>query len=567
MRLDALISGTDVRLLQHGAGAIGADVRICDITEDSRTVMPGSLFIARRGEKSDGRAFVDGAIRAGAVAVLTDDPTFRPAGRPAGSAPGGGPGGGLGGGPGPAVLITSDIMLACAMLAERFYGEPTAHLDLVGVTGTKGKTTTTWLIHQLLNGAGTRTGLIGTVCIDDGSEVAPAQLTTPPAMELSRTFARMLECGCKAAAMEVSSHALRQQRVAALRFRVGVFTNLTHDHLDYHKTMEAYAAAKAMLFEHLPAEARRGVAIINAMDPWAARMVRDCPARVIACAVSGVGVDDLPANTVGEPECVAEILTLDAGGMDVLLRGPWGRWRLRLPLVGPHNAMNALQAAVAAMEMGLAPSEVEAALAGVSPPPGRLEPVTGAEDPFAVYVDYAHTDDSLRRVLEVARQLGPARVHVVFGCGGDRDRAKRPKMGGVAAALADAVIITSDNPRTEDPLSIIDQVLAGAPPDARARVTVEPDRERAIHAAIGAAGPGDIVLIAGKGHEDYQILPDGAGGTMKRRFDDREVARAALRARGIVTIGVRAGRGSRAGSGGRGGRGDAAQRGQDEERE
>ncbi len=456
-----------------------------------------------------------------------------------------------------------------ALLAERFHREPTSKLHLVGVTGTKGKTTTTWILHQLLNDAGQRCGLIGTVCIDDGSELTPATLTTPPAMELSRTLAHMLDCGCRAAAMEVSSHALEQRRAAGLHFRIGIFTNLEHDHLDYHGTMDQYAGAKAKLFEMLPLESRGGLAIVNAMDPFARRMVRDCHARVLGCAVTPDAERQAhepqrsPAHM--HADCRAVILNQDATGSDVEMTGPWGQWSLRLPLVGAHNVMNAMQAAAAALEMGMAPSEIQRGLSRVKAPPGRMEPVTSTTAPFAVYVDYAHTEDSLRKVLRVARELvsqdsSGGRLLVIFGCGGDRDRAKRPRMGAAAAELADAVWVTSDNPRTEQPEAIIEEVLAGVPPSSRPRITVQPDRQRAIHSAIAAARSQDFVIIAGKGHEDYQILPDGHGGTVKRHFDDREVARQALADRGIGgDLGENAPRAVAAGSKRtRGGKGEAA---------
>ncbi|MCW5765153.1 MAG: UDP-N-acetylmuramoyl-L-alanyl-D-glutamate--2,6-diaminopimelate ligase [Phycisphaeraceae bacterium] len=529
MLLSALIQ--DLGLEPSGGPAL--PVRVCDITEDSRTVMPGSLFVARLGARTDGRVHIPAAVRAGAVAVLCDRPAPASLVLP----------------PGVALLTADDVPLAAARLAERFYGNPSRRLGCVGVTGTNGKTTITWLIHQLLNHGALRCGLIGTVIVDDGSEPAPASLTTPPALEISRLLAKMLECGCRAAAMEVSSHALDQRRVAALRFSAGVFTNLSHDHLDYHGTMERYADAKALLFAMLPPADDGGLAIVNADDPWHRRMLADCRARVWRCTLSGQPGCDLSAS----------ILASGPAWTDFSLAAPWGRWeRVRLPLIGDHNVMNAVQAAAGAVHAGLAPSRVLELLPSLTAPPGRMQPVSRPGDPIGVYVDYAHSDDSLRRVLAVCRtavqRSGRGRVRVVFGCGGDRDRAKRPKMGAAAAELADAVTITSDNPRTEDPRAIIDAVLAGVPPHARAKVAVEPDRARAIASAVAAANDADIVLIAGKGHEDYQILPDGRGGTSRIHFDDAEHARAALAARGIAVIVPRVspagGRSSSPGAGG-----------------
>jgi UDP-N-acetylmuramoyl-L-alanyl-D-glutamate--2,6-diaminopimelate ligase len=538
MLLGELISGLDVHPAGPGGDASRA-LRVCDLTEDSRTVMPGSLFVARRGEHADGRQFVPQAVAAGAVAVLTDDPAL-PLPQAAR----------LRGEPPFALLVARDLEAAAAAIAERFYGRPSSRLVLVGVTGTNGKTTVTFLLHQLLNALGVRAGLIGTVRVDDGREVAPASLTTPPAIELSRTLATMVESGCRAAVMEVSSHALAQRRAAALDFDVAVFTNLTGDHLDYHGTMEAYADAKALLFAGLRPDA---AAVVNADDPWHTRMLRDCRARVLRCTMAGDA-----AGALHDPGlCAAVVRQTDPRRSRVALFGPWESLEATTRLIGRHNAMNLLQA-VAALHAaapaldpprpdlrGLAPL-----LARLDPPPGRLEPASSDRDPITVFVDYAHSDDALRNVLTTLRQAmaaaplaaaatapapadvaRPPSLWVVFGCGGDRDRSKRPRMGAAAVELADHVVVTSDNPRTEQPAAIIEQVLADIPPQARPRVTVIEDRERAIRHAVLAAAPGDAVLIAGKGHEDYQILPDGRGGTVTRPFDDRLVARDALAAR------------------------------------
>lgn len=508
MELGELIEGLGVQ-----AAGDARRVRICDLTEDSRTVVPGSLFVARAGLKADGKQYAAQAARAGAVAILTDDPGLRE----------------VPGHPLP-VLHAPDVPLASALIAERFYGRPTKHLRLVGVTGTNGKTTISSLVWQLLNGAGVRCGLIGTVLVDDGVEVARAEMTTPPATELSRTMSVMVESGCRAASMEVSSHALDQKRVDGLRFEVGVFSNLTGDHLDYHKTMERYAAAKARLFELLP---REGRAVVSASDPWSGRMTRDCRAPVWTTAVVGD-----PGWRETKADCVAEIERECLDGMDLALEGPWGRIAARVPLIGRYNAMNVLQAAAAAHALGLSAGEIGPGLSRVSAPPGRLEPVHAPGDGVAVFVDYAHSDDSLRNVLATVGAAMPGRgapggprLWAVFGCGGDRDRTKRPRMGRAAAELADVAVVTSDNPRTEQPAAIIDEILAGIPASHRDRVTVQTDRARAIAHAVASAAAGDVIVIAGKGHETEQILPDGRGGTIKTHFDDREVARAALEVR------------------------------------
>lgn len=514
MKMDELISGLPVRCVHDGAGAGGAGaVRVCDLTEDSRTVVPGSLFVARRGTKDDGRRFVEAAVDAGAVAVLTDDEGLRLPGRSRA-----------------ALLHAADVALVSAHIAERFYGNPSSKLTLIGVTGTNGKTTTTWLIHRMLNAARVRCGLIGTVVVDDGVETAPAVWTTPPAIELSRTLAMMVDAGCKAAVMEVSSHALDQRRVAALAFDIGVFTNLTGDHLDYHGTVESYARAKAMLFERLPAGGD-GLAIVNADDASADRMLDGCPARVLRCSVEG---GEGRAGLPGPAWCRGRALAESMGGTSMRLAGPWGEFEERAPLVGRYNLMNALQAVAACHGAGLSPGQIRRALAGATAPPGRLEPVTGPRDPFAVFVDYAHTDDALAKVLSTVRPLvggggGGGRLWVIFGCGGDRDRTKRPRMGRAGAELADLVVVTSDNPRTERPSAIVDEILGGVPTEVRGKVVVQIEREEAIAYAIERAEPGDLIIIAGKGHETEQIMPDGHGGTVRRHFDDREVARAALR--------------------------------------
>ncbi len=480
-------------------------VRVCDVTEDSRTVLPGSLFIARAGAKSDGRRFIDQAIAAGAVAILT-----APGSRPALTTDS------------VAWLTSGDLLAAEAALAERFFGNPSQLLTLIGITGTNGKTTTTHLVHQMLNSARVRCGLIGTVTIDDGGGASKAAMTTPPALELSHSLARMLEHGYKAAAIEVSSHALDQQRVAALGFDVAVFTILTGDHLDYHGTMDAYLGAKARLFKSLCPEA---VAIVNADDPSAERLLSGCRARVLRCSLSDSRAD-----------CRAEAGPSAIDGTSVVLIGPWGRIKGRVPLIGAHNAMNCLQAAAGAHAAGVSAGKIESSLGRLRAPPGRLEPVTrraGTSDPFSVFVDYSHSDDSLAKALQTLRPLATqsgGRLVVVFGCGGDKDRTKRPRMGRVASTMADRVIVTSDNPRTEDPMAIIRQILEGIDGPSRMSVKVDPDRRAAIVAAVTDAAAGDVILVAGKGHEDYQLLPDGAGGIVRIDFDDRMVVREAMTA-------------------------------------
>lgn len=534
MDLCELMTGLGVKAIGGPAPTPGG-VRICDITEDSRTVVPGSLFIARAGLKADGKVYTHSAAQAGAAAILTDDAGL--------ASP---PGFGL------PVLHTDEIARVTGVVAERFYGNASRLLSLAGVTGTNGKSTTTYLIWQLLNRARIRCGMSGTVVVDDGSEVAPASMTTPPAIELSRSLAMMAEAGCKAAALEVSSHALDQKRADALRFTVGVFTNLTGDHLDYHITMESYAAAKARLFELLPEGA---TAIVNADDPAADRMVRGCRARVLRCSLNA---GPREADPSGPDECRAGVLDAGMSGMSLAMEGPWGTIEAQVPLIGRYNAMNVLQAVASCHAMGLGVDAICQSLPKLKAPPGRLEKISDHRDAITVFVDYAHSDDSLRNCLSSVSAVMPGRTHggallrdaagapipagssgraegppagrlwVVFGCGGDKDATKRPRMGLAAAELADLVVVTSDNPRTEKPGAIVDQILAGIPPSLRGKVSVQIDRARAIRYVLEHAAPGDVVVIAGKGHETEQILPDGSGGTIKVHFDDREVARTLL---------------------------------------
>ena len=517
MDLNTLISGLGIR-------AVGATdgVRVCDITEDSRTAVPGSLFIARVGLKFDGRKSAADAAECGAVAVLADTDQFDPP---------------LPRHDRPVVLVTDRVPEAAARLAERFYGDPTSKLQLVGVTGTNGKTSVATMTRAILQAfpvkgmggpSGVRTGLIGTVEVDDGREVAPAAMTTPPAVELSRTFATMVDAGCRAACMEVSSHALDQRRADALRFAVGIFTNLTGDHLDYHGTWENYRAAKRRLFELLPAD---GVRVLNADDPSSDAMAGGDTAHTRWCSGSG------------DPRATwrVSVESVDLSGMMMVIESPIGVMRGRVPVVGGHNAMNVLQSVAAAdvvlERLGVGTESrragIERALGSVHAPRGRLQPVSGPGDKVAVFVDYAHTDDALERTLSAVRAVLPegSSLTVVFGCGGNRDTTKRPRMGKVAATLGDRVVITSDNPRSERPSAIVDAILAGVPKEMRAKCTVQIDRAQAIRHAVMNARDGEVVVIAGKGHETEQISCDAAGNPVVRHFDDAEEARTVLRER------------------------------------
>ena len=460
------------------------------ITDDSRQVRPGWLFIARPGHDTDGRKFIDDAVARGAAAVLVSDPANDP---------------GKG-----AVLVSGDIAATTLALLNRFHGRPGEALRLIGITGTNGKTTTSYLIRHLLNAADRRCGLIGTVEIDDGVTCRPSELTTPGIVQMFALLADMVRHGCDACVMEVSSHALDQGRARGLNFGAAVFTNLTGDHLDYHGTMEAYGDAKAKLFESLD---DRAAAIVNTDDPAHERMLRACPARQITFSPSGGGAD-----------CRAEVVDASARYTDCRLIGPWGEIRSRLPLIGLHNVANVLGAVAAAHAIGVDVSGLTEALDQCPQTPGRLERVAvQPEQPFDVLVDYAHTDDALANVLTALRPVTHGRLRVLFGCGGDRDKSKRPRMAAIACRLADDIVITSDNPRTEDPQAIIRDILTGVTDADQRRVQTEPDRAAAIGRIIADAQPGDVVLLAGKGHEDYQII-----GTQKRPFDDREAAREAI---------------------------------------
>ncbi|MCX5662666.1 MAG: UDP-N-acetylmuramoyl-L-alanyl-D-glutamate--2,6-diaminopimelate ligase [Planctomycetota bacterium] len=536
MLLNELVLGLNLK--RSGADAID----LPDLADDSRAVKPGSLFIARPGSKGDGRTFIADALSRGAAAVLAELPA--PADLPKSVA---------------WVQAPKVDHALVGEIAERFFGRPAQKLKLIGVTGTNGKTTIAFVVAHLLARAGVKCGIIGTVVIDDGATRTPAELTTPGAIDFSRHLAAMVRNGCAAAVAEVSSHALHQGRASAFRFAVGVFTNLTGDHLDYHGTMENYAAAKAILFEGLGPEA---YAVVNAGDAWTPRLLRDCKARVIPCEVASVDeVAKESAASGGAQRCVATILAMKPDHTRVRFDGPWGSLEVNLPLVGRHNAMNVLQAVAAANCVTSMARSLSGSLEACPAPPGRLEPVRlgperlkpGTRLPV-VLVDYAHTHDALENVLTALRPLTTGKIITLFGCGGDRDRTKRPKMAAVACKLSDRVVVTSDNPRTEDPMFIIGQILEGVPTGlevadvrptgaqanghdgnvttAHARasqdpaVRVEPDRARAIVLAVSLAGPDDVVLLAGKGHEDYQII-----GTTKRHFDDREEAARALERR------------------------------------
>ena len=495
---------------------------VTGVTDDTREAAPGDLLVLRGAWTPAALDRLAAAAAAGVAAAVL------PAGADAQAAAAAAPA---------VVLYAADPgvavdQTAAGRVADAFFGRPADGLALVGVTGTNGKTTVATLTRHLLGSLGVATGLLGTVSIDTGSGPRPATLTTPGAIGLRRLFARMRDAGLRAAAMEVSSHALDQGRTAGLGFAAAVFTNLTQDHLDYHGTMEAYAAAKAKLFGQLLGG---GTAVLNADDPAAAAMI-----GALASGAKRLETRLDGEAAAGAGGCAAEVRKLTATSASARFRGPFGAFEATLRTGGRHNVANALQAVAAAwavaesLEPGRAtPAALAAALASAPPVPGRLEPVAppaggDSDGSPAVLVDYAHTPDALERVLGSLRPVTPGRLVCVYGCGGDRDRTKRPRMTAAALAGADAAVLTSDNPRTEDPQRILDDAAAGTPAADRPRLRVVADRRAAIGAAIASAAPGDTVLIAGKGHEDYQLVGDGAGGVTRLHFDDREEAAAAL---------------------------------------
>ena len=457
-----------------------ADVEVESLAYDSRDVRPGTLFFCVPGFTSDGHDFAPRAVEAGAGALVVEREL------------------GLGV---PEVRVTS-VRAAMAPAAARFFGNPTARLRTVGITGTNGKTTTAWLVRHLLEAAGTQTGLLGTVASVIGGQRQPVVRTTPEAIDLQASFAAMEAAGDRACAMEVSSHALQLDRADAIHWAAAVFTNLSRDHLDFHGTMEEYFLAKRRLFQSAPDRA-----IVNLDDLHGKRLAAELGGAV------GYGI-------ASDAEWRATGVEGGLTGSRYRVLSPAGELEVRSPLPGRFNVLNALAALATVAALGVDPHAAAAALGDFAAVPGRFEPVDEGQG-FAVLVDYAHTPDSLENVLAAARELTEGRVIVVFGAGGDRDRGKRPQMGEIAARLADLAIVTSDNPRSEDPEAIIGEILEGAGGRAEAIV----DRRAAIARAVEAASTGDVVLVAGKGHEQGQEF---AGGR-KEPFDDVRVARDALR--------------------------------------
>jgi UDP-N-acetylmuramoyl-L-alanyl-D-glutamate--2,6-diaminopimelate ligase len=487
MKLSELLAGA-------GFSFTGPDQEIKGLDYDSRRIKPGYLFIAMRGEATDGNRYIDPALKNGAVAVLTDSASE--------SARAGIP-----------WAVAQHGRRALAQMSANFYGNPAKKLKISGITGTNGKTTTTFLLESILRYSGKQSALIGTIEYHVADKVLPSPHTTPESLELNQIFAQALQFGASDCVMEVSSHALEQGRVWGVPFEIAIFTNLTRDHLDYHKDMETYFSAKRLLFKGAGARPPR-FAVINADDEYGRSLLKTSHSASERAFSYGIETGDFHATE----------LDLQSGGSRFLFKSPEGEARIQSKLIGKVNVYNLLAAAAAASLRGCSLEQIAEAASCFSQVPGRFERVDAGQ-PFTVVVDYAHTDDALRNLTSIARDFaGEGKVITVFGCGGDRDKIKRPLMGEAAARGSDFVVLTSDNPRSEDPLKIIEDVMPGLTRVNGTSFQVEPERKKAIALALSQARSGDVVLIAGKGHEKYQILREGTF-----PFDDVQVAREALK--------------------------------------
>ncbi|MGC4085703.1 MAG: UDP-N-acetylmuramoyl-L-alanyl-D-glutamate--2,6-diaminopimelate ligase [Vicinamibacterales bacterium] len=464
---------------------------VSGVAYDSRRVEPGHVFVALRGQRADGTAFAQQALERGAVAIVSQE--LPPPGVRA-----------------PWTQVT-DARLALAYLAVAFHHDPSRKMRVVGITGTNGKTTTAYLVASIFEAAGVRCGLLGTVAYRTGTETREATRTTPEAPDVQALLAEMVAQECGACVMEVSSHALALSRVDGMTFAAAIFTNLTRDHLDFHADMEDYFQAKRRLFELLP---REHPAIINADDPRAPALI-ETAGRVVTYGINR------PADVT------PSALSYSLEGLAFQAKTPRGPIDIRASLVGRPNVYNILAAIATGIALDIPTDAIARGIASLSAVPGRFQVVSSPKDDVTAVVDYAHTDDALRNLLETARPLATGRIITVFGCGGDRDRTKRPLMGAVAGRLSDVIIITSDNPRSEDPARIIEEIQRGITPDTRRgngqRIVPIVDRHKAIEEAVETAAPGDLILIAGKGHEKYQVI-----GAQTLPFDDVEVAQSAL---------------------------------------
>ncbi|MDA0832825.1 MAG: UDP-N-acetylmuramoyl-L-alanyl-D-glutamate--2,6-diaminopimelate ligase [Planctomycetota bacterium] len=477
-----------LRRLLPGASFVGcADVTVVDATEKSYDCQPGSLFAVVPGSNVDGSRFVGDALQRGASALLVSRP--------------------IAGATVPQCVVRN-VRRAYAELCSALVGQPFRRLGMIGVTGTNGKTTTTWLIRSILQAAAKKTGLLGTVEYHDGDTSSNSALTTPDSRSLNRWLARMISCRATHAALEVSSHALDQDRVAGIQFDAGVLTNITPDHLDYHRHFESYISTKARIMSLLKASGRM---VLNADDRPSAELISRVPTDKM-CVTYGI---DAPADVT------AKIVQEKTDGSRFVLRMRGEEIEVFTSLMGRHNISNCLAAAAAVAQFNLPLEKIAEGIEHLTEVPGRLQRIEMGQ-PFEVFVDYAHTEDALSRILSALKPLTAGRLICVFGAGGDRDKSKRPLMGRAAAKFADLAVITSDNPRTESPQSIIDQILPGFA-ESSCQTHIEIDREQAISVALKQAVAGDCVVIAGKGHETEQIL-----GTTRNPFDDREIVRTCL---------------------------------------
>lgn len=452
---------------------------------DSRKCSKGSIFAAVPGVQLNGEEFCGDAIAHGAIALLTENKVDFPV----------------------AQVIVPNVRLALSRMAEKFYGEPSKKLKLIGITGTNGKTTTAFLARHILNNSGIKCGMLGTICCDDGSGSTVSDMTTPDSVDFCRYLGSMVKNGCKSAVAEISSHSLSQHRAAGSKFTSAVFTNLTRDHLDYHGDMESYGAAKSLLFCTLCSECK---AVLNADDAYSKKIAEKTSAEIIWYSKNE------------QTDLFATVIDMSLDGSHIEFNFSGEKTALRSGLVGNHNIYNMLSAIGAAVSVGVKFKDAVKLLESFNGVPGRLERVKNSKGKN-VFVDYAHTDDALRNVLSVLKPLCKGRIITVFGCGGDRDRGKRPLMAKVAEEFSDIIVVTNDNPRTEDAEQIFCDIKSGFS-DAE-RVIFEYDRPTAISRAVNAAGKEDLVLIAGKGHEDYQVI-----GKEKIHMDDRELALSAIAA-------------------------------------
>lgn len=482
MKLKSLLAGLET-LEVNG----NPETDVTGIHTDSRRIRKGDAFVAVRGNKIDGHEFITEAVEKGVSAIICEEivGTF----------------------PSVVQVCVKDSRIALAQLAAKFYGKPSDSLKVVGVTGTNGKTTTTYLISSILEAAGFPAGIIGTLSYKIGNRELPAPNTTPAADELQELIAQMIHAGMKAVVMEVSSHSLVQHRVDAVNWDAAVFTNLTQDHLDYHKTMQGYFDAKKILFQQLGGSSKRATAVLNSDDSRTEQIV----------SILGKDVAVLKYGLHENAEVRAEKIEYSISGSRFMLVTSKNKIEITTPLCGAHNVSNCLAAAAIGIVFGIDYPTIQKGIAGLKNVPGRLQRVSCGSENFAVFVDYAHTDDALRNVLKTLRPLAKGRLITVFGAGGNRDTMKRPLMGKVAGELSDINIVTTDNPRYEEPSAIVDHIVAGFKPKKNFEVVL--DRKEAIRMALSVAKEGDVVLLAGKGHETYQ---DVCG--TRSPFDDRKIA-------------------------------------------